>query len=187
MRQGSIQKAIVLTKAEIETPLGQMVVIADQEKIYVLQFIEHQHLSTMINRIEQEHGVSYRLGLNQVIVQLRQELTDYFAGKLRQFTVPIGSFGTPFQVNVWRLLTQITYGETKSYTHLADEIGNAKAVRAVANANRCNPIVIVVPCHRVIRNNGDLCGYSGGVERKQWLLHHEKTIAKTTHCSSLKA
>jgi methylated-DNA-[protein]-cysteine S-methyltransferase len=101
------------------------------------------------------------------------ELSLYFAGKLKIFSVPCVARGTNFQQQVWQALQSIPYGETWSYQQLANRIDNPRAVRAVGLANGKNPISIIVPCHRVIGKNGKLTGYAGGIERKAWLLAHE--------------
>ena len=106
--------------------------------------------------------------------RLRAQLQAYFAGALREFELPLAAAGTPFQQRVWRALCEIPYGETISYGELARRIGQPKAARAVGLANGRNPISIVVPCHRVIGANGSLTGYGGGLERKRWLLAHER-------------
>ena len=99
-----------------------------------------------------------------------KQLTSYFAGKLRDFDVPLAPQGTPFQRSVWSELQRIPYGETTSYGAIAQRLGNPKAVRAVGLANGSNPISIIIPCHRVIGSNGSLVGYGGGLPIKQALL-----------------
>jgi methylated-DNA-[protein]-cysteine S-methyltransferase len=101
------------------------------------------------------------------------QLNEYFAGRRREFDVPLRLRGTQFQQRVWQVLQEIPYGETLSYGELARRIGNPNASRAVGLANGRNPISILVPCHRVIGADGSLTGYGGGVERKRWLLAHE--------------
>lgn len=99
------------------------------------------------------------------------ELERYFAGELREFTVPVAfTFGTPFQRAVWHALQQIPYGQTRTYAQIAQAVGRPKAVRAVGSANNRNPIPFIVPCHRVIGANGNLVGYAYGVEMKRSLL-----------------
>ncbi|HYM67200.1 MAG TPA: methylated-DNA--[protein]-cysteine S-methyltransferase, partial [Patescibacteria group bacterium] len=101
------------------------------------------------------------------------QLGEYFAGRRTDFDVPLEMEGTPFQLRVWEALREIGYGETISYGELARRIGNPSASRAVGMANGCNPIAVIVPCHRVIGANGTLTGYGGGVERKRLLLDLE--------------
>ena len=102
-----------------------------------------------------------------------RQLTEYFAGTRREFDLPLRLQGTTFQTRVWRELTEIPYGQTWSYGHLARRIDKPSASRAVGLANGRNPISILVPCHRVIGADGSLTGYGGGLERKRWLLAHE--------------
>lgn len=109
-----------------------------------------------------------------LLLRLEEELHEYFAGKRRTFTLPLNPTGTPFQKSVWQTLCTIAYGETISYANEAKLLGNPKAVRAVANANGKNPITILIPCHRVIATSGGLGGYSGGIEKKEFLLELEK-------------
>ncbi len=104
----------------------------------------------------------------------KQQLSAYFAGSLTKFDLPLQMPGTVFQQQVWSALTTIDYGTTISYGELAQQIGQPKASRAVGLANGRNPVSIIVPCHRVIGANGKLTGYGGGIERKQWLLNHER-------------
>jgi len=101
------------------------------------------------------------------------QLTQYFAGTLQHFDIPLSAPGTVFQQTVWQALMQIPFGETRSYAWLAKHINNEKAVRAVGSANGANPIALIVPCHRVIGSNGKLTGYAGGLALKQKLLLHE--------------
>ena len=103
------------------------------------------------------------------------ELREYFAGKRRDFTLPLQPRGTAFQQRVWEELQRIPYGATISYRELAIRVGNPAATRAVARANATNPLPIVVPCHRVIGADGTLTGYGGGLDRKRFLLDLEGT------------
>jgi methylated-DNA-[protein]-cysteine S-methyltransferase len=106
----------------------------------------------------------------------RHQLDAYFVGSLTQFDLPVYLQGTPFQQRVWAALKTIPYGSTLTYGELAHSIGQPNASRAVGLANGRNPVSIIVPCHRVIGSSGKLTGYGGGVERKQWLLNHERLI-----------
>ena len=106
--------------------------------------------------------------------QAAAELTAYFAGQLREFTVPLAPKGTPFQQKVWAALREIPYGETRSYKEIAAMVGNEKACRAVGMANNRNPLPIFIPCHRVVGSDGKLVGYAGGLDVKTFLLNLEK-------------
>lgn len=102
------------------------------------------------------------------------ELNKYFTGRLRIFEVPVILEGTDFQKRVWQELMKIPYGKFLTYGEIARAIGSPGAARAVGNANNKNKLPIIIPCHRVIASTGDLTGYAGGLERKQWLINHEK-------------
>jgi methylated-DNA-[protein]-cysteine S-methyltransferase len=111
---------------------------------------------------------------NKHLANCKKQLGEYFAGRRTSFDIPIDLKGTPFQISVWRTLLLIPYGSTWSYGKVASQIGRPKASRAVGGANHSNPISIIVPCHRVIGENGKLTGYGGGIWRKKWLLEHEE-------------
>ena len=106
--------------------------------------------------------------------QAAAELAAYFAGDLREFTVPLAPKGTPFQQKVWAALREIPYGETRSYKEIAAMVGNEKACRAVGMANNRNPLPIFIPCHRVVGSDGKLVGYAGGLNVKNFLLELER-------------
>ena len=105
-----------------------------------------------------------------------QQLNEYFEGKRTHFTFQINPIGTEFQKKVWQELINIPYGKTCSYLELSKKLGDVKAIRAVAAANGKNPLLIIIPCHRVIGSDGSLTGYAGGLWRKEWLLHHENPL-----------
>ncbi len=108
-----------------------------------------------------------------VLRETAQQLNEYFSGKRRKFELPLKFNGTEFQHRVWHALTEIPFGETRTYGQLARHIGNPAACRAVGLANGKNPIAVIVPCHRVIGADGSLTGFGGGLPRKEWLLGHE--------------
>ena len=110
--------------------------------------------------------------IDDCIVQLK----EYFSKKRKSFTVSMDPQGTPFQIKVWKELLNIQFGKTVSYLDLAIALGDKNAIRAVGGANGKNPVSIIVPCHRVIGTNGDLVGYSGGMDKKKWLLGHEGVL-----------
>lgn len=113
---------------------------------------------------------------NGLTARCKQQLQDYFAGTRRQFDLPLAAPGTDFQRRVWQALMTIPFGTTCAYQDIASRIGNPRAVRAVGSANGCNPLAILVPCHRVIGRDGGLTGYTGGLARKEWLLRHEGAL-----------
>mgnify|MGYP003598834004 FL=1 len=142
-----------------ETPLGNMVATADEKGICTLDFDDDAIIS---------------FDANVHLVQLRDELAEYFAGKRNVFHVALNPKGTPFQMRAWRVLCDIPYGATISYTQEAQMLDHVRAVRAVANANGKNPVPILIPCHRVIAKSGDVAGYRGGIWRKEFLLELER-------------
>ncbi|MEC7769577.1 MAG: methylated-DNA--[protein]-cysteine S-methyltransferase [Bacteroidota bacterium] len=109
-----------------------------------------------------------------------RQFQEYFKGDRTVFNLELNPTGTDFQKKVWDALLKIPFGKTISYLELSKQLGDVKAIRAVASANGKNPLWIVVPCHRVIGTNGDLTGYAGGLHRKKWLLEHESPAKQTT-------
>ena len=142
----------------IESPIGALTIVSDGENITTLRFGDHTSGFDSCALLE----------------QAAEELAEYFAGQRRVFTVPLNAQGTVFQRSVWAALCEIGYGETASYADIAERIGNPAACRAVGSANHCNPIPILIPCHRVIGKNGSLTGYAGGMDVKKILLDLEK-------------
>lgn len=114
-----------------------------------------------------------RAQLSDFLQETCRQLDEYFRGKRKQFDLPLKYAGTPFQESVWRELQNIPYGETRSYEDIAVKIGNPKAVRAVGQANNKNPILLMIPCHRVIHKSGDISGFACGIEAKEYLLKLE--------------
>lgn len=112
----------------------------------------------------------------EVLIDCVTQLNEYFNGTRQQFSLKLNPEGTEFQKRVWNELLNIPYGKTLSYLQLTKQLGDAKAIRAVANANGKNPIWIIIPCHRVIGSDGSLTGYAGGLHRKKWLLEHESPV-----------
>jgi len=163
----------VLSFERISTPLGPMIVIGSDEGIYLLEFTDRRMLETELKQLEKSFKSAILPGTNKHIKALKDQLSEYFDGRRKHFDVPLVIFGTEFQKKAWNALLKIPYGKTRSYKIQAETIGHPKAVRAVGTANGCNRIAIVIPCHRVIGENGKLTGYGGGLWRKQWLLDHE--------------
>jgi O-6-methylguanine DNA methyltransferase len=166
-----------LLSHHITTPLGQMLAIADNNFLYLLEFIQQKNLSRALINLQKEFTITENK--NELITYLENELEKYFKGNLKKFQTPIEFLGTEFQKLAWQNLQKIEYGKTKSYLEQAQGLGKNSAYRAVANANAANKIAIIMPCHRVINSNGKLGGYAGGVQKKQWLLDHEKMHAQS--------
>jgi AraC family transcriptional regulator of adaptative response/methylated-DNA-[protein]-cysteine methyltransferase len=166
---------MALKTIQIKTPLGPMVAVADEKALHFLGFVDGRGVERELEALRKRQKSELDAGHNPVLKSIESELSQYFDGKLSSFKTPLSLDGTEFQESVWRYLRRIPHGKTKSYADVALGIGKPTAFRAVANANGRNQIAIVIPCHRVINANGDLGGYGGRVERKQWLLDHEKT------------
>lgn len=157
---------MALSYTEItDSPVGPLLLAGNRDGLHVLSF--------GVGSRPRAIDASWVLDTTGVLTAVRNELDQYFAGRLRRFTVPVAFAGTPFQHQVWSELCRIPYGETISYMALANRIKNPKAVRAVGLANGANPIAIIVPCHRVIGANGSLTGFGGGLPTKRALLELE--------------
>ena len=159
--------------AEIETPIGPMIAAASETHLLLFEFPHRRMIHTQLDRVRRAMDCELAPGASPMFVMLREQLAEYFAGRRREFTVPLHTPGTPFQVRVWDELRRIPCGATTTYQRVAQAIGQPNAVRAVARANGDNRIAIIIPCHRVIGSNGELVGYGGGLWRKRKLLDLE--------------
>ncbi len=164
----------VINITRLETPLGTMFAGAVEEGICLLEFTDRKMLETELKTIAKSLNANIIQGENRHFNLLKKELEEYFKGKRKEFTVPLLTIGTEFQKSVWKELQNIPYGSTRSYLQQAAALGKPTAVRAVANANGMNRIAIIIPCHRVIGEDGSPTGYGGGIWRKKWLLDLEK-------------
>ncbi len=163
----------------IRSPLGPLVAGATADGVCLLEFSDRRMLETQFALVRKLFDAPVVPGSNEHLERLQGELTSYFAGSLRRFSVPLIYPGTPFQRRVWEQLLAIPYGETRSYEEVAVAVGTPKAVRAVGRANGLNRICILIPCHRVVNQNGALGGYGGGLRRKQYLLDLERGDGET--------
>jgi len=163
-----------LFASRIETPLGSMLAIADDAGLRLLEFVDRRALERELSILRSRLKTNVVPGEHRHLTTTRKQIADYFTGKNFEFTVPIAPVGSPFQLRDWRLLQTIPPGETRSYSWMAEQLGDKEMRRAVGRANGENMLCIIVPCHRVIRADGTLCGYGGGLWRKKWLLEHER-------------
>lgn len=168
----------IIDLKRLETPLGTMIACATEKGICLLEFSDRKMLETELKTIAKLLNATIIQGHNKHFEHLEKELTEYFDGKRKDFTVSLHTPGTAFQNKVWSALKHIPYGETKSYKDQAIAIQHPKSVRAVANANGMNRISILIPCHRVIGTDGQLTGYGGGLWRKKFLLALEENSSK---------
>lgn len=157
----------------LDSPLGPLVAGAVDDGLCLLEFTDRRALEAQIKTLRRRFERPAALGEHELLTELESQLRDYWAGERRDFDVPLVYPGTPFEESVWRLLLEIPYGQRRSYEDLALELGRPGAQRAVGRANGCNRISILIPCHRVVNKDGRLCGYGGGLWRKQWLLDLE--------------
>lgn len=171
--------ATVLTVTRIPTPLGPMLAGATEDALWILEFVDRRMLESQLARLRRRHACAFVPGTNSALRATARELTAYFEGRLRRFSVRLETPGTAFQTAVWGVLKEVPYGTTISYAELAGGAGRPSAVRAAARANGDNRISILVPCHRVVGSDGGLTGYGGGLWRKRKLLELEGAQAET--------
>lgn len=167
-----------LKAAWIDSPLGLMLAVGDDDALHLLSFADERGLDEIVKKMKVQTKSTIVEGQSESIKLIKKELKSYFEGTLKEFKTPLCYHGTQFQKNTWDALINIPYGETRSYKEQASSIGKPTAFRAVANANGANNLVIVVPCHRATASGGELGGFSCGVHRKVWLLNHEKKSKK---------
>jgi AraC family transcriptional regulator, regulatory protein of adaptative response / methylated-DNA-[protein]-cysteine methyltransferase len=160
----------------IESPLGPLLALADDDGLHLLEFVDRRGLENEVLHLRKRTGSFIVPGNHPHLDRISSEIKAYFEGTGRDFSVPLVVGGTPFEKSVWKQLRRIPLGDTWSYARLAKKLNNPSATRAVGRANGRNVLAIVIPCHRVIRADGTLCGYGGGVWRKQWLLDHERQM-----------
>lgn len=166
----------MLTLARLPSPLGELLLLVDgQGALCALDFADFE---SRMRELLRRHRPGCQLSPGPVPPGLATALEGYFAGELKALNpVKVAAAGTDFQRLVWAGLCSIPPGETRSYGELASQLGRPAASRAVGLANSQNPVAIVIPCHRVIGSKGKLTGYAGGLERKRFLLEHERRHA----------
>ena len=155
----------------VGSPLGELLLAATDRGVRALRFPPHE-----MRAADAASGKPVQ-GSHAVLDWLEREVREYFAGRLRRFTVPIDQEGTEFQRRSWNELCRIEFGEVITYAELAKRVGSANGFRAVGAANGANRVAVIVPCHRVVASDGTLGGYGGELWRKRWLLEHERRVA----------
>ncbi len=157
----------------VETPIGEALLVTDPDGF--LRAFDWSDHEARLSRLTRRYYGAVPLTEGGAPARITEAVEAYFAGRIDALAeIPWRTAGTPFQLTIWRALAEIPVGATMSYGQLAAAIGNPAAVRAVGLANGANPIGVVVPCHRVIGADGSLTGYGGGLDRKRWLLNHER-------------
>jgi methylated-DNA-[protein]-cysteine S-methyltransferase len=155
-----------LAYSQIDSPVGPLTIAVSERGVAVLAFGHELPAKLGGKPVEWQKS-------DKATATMRQQLAEYFAGKRRDFTVPLDLRGTEFQRQCWQQLLQIPYGKTKSYADIARAVGSPQGFRAVGQANHHNPVAIVVPCHRVLAGGKALGGYGGGLPTKAFLLRLE--------------
>lgn len=154
-----------MTHTTIDSPIGELTLVARDGALSGIYMPEHRPAPDPAGFGDRDDAV---------FADAVQQFGEYWSGEREAFELPFDPAGSPFQLRVWEALREIPYGETRTYGWIAARIGQPTAVRAVGLANSRNPLSIVVPCHRVVGSTGALAGYAGGVERKRFLLDHER-------------
>jgi len=158
-----------------KTEIGEIVLGSFRGKLCLLGFGSREMTRTVDDRIKKALNAGFVERDDEIQERTRTQLDEYFKGLRREFDIPVLMVGTDFQKGVWNALMKVPYGATSTYLQLAKDVGNARAVRAVGNANAANPISIIVPCHRIIGSDGGLVGYGGGLSVKRRLLELERS------------
>lgn len=157
-------------RARITTPFGELTVVASDVGVRYVMFENDAHPKSFVNMSIVDDASHH------VVALAVQQLNEYLAGDRTSFAVPLDLVGTEFQVQAWRALAAIPFGSTATYAQQAASIGRPTATRAIGAANGRNPVVVVLPCHRVIGADGSLTGFGGGLPVKKWLLEHEVAV-----------
>jgi len=162
----------------LDTPLGAMLAVVDDEGLRLLEFADRRALENELSTLRQRLKTNVVPGEHRHLDAIRSQLARYFSGENLKFEISLAPIGTDFQLRTWEILRSIPVAETRSYSWMAERLGIPNARRAVGRANGTNMLSIIIPCHRVIRADGTLCGYGGGLWRKKWLLDHEQKWKK---------
>ena len=167
-----VDKTVLLDFDECASPIGRILFASNAEGICALDYGDYE---SRMNNLLLHRFREFESRTDSDPWRLKPQLEKYFDGDLDALnSVPVSLGGTEFQLEVWAALRRIAAGETATYGELAARLGRPKGARAVGHANSLNPVAIIVPCHRVIGASSALTGYAGGLERKEWLLRHEK-------------
>jgi methylated-DNA-[protein]-cysteine S-methyltransferase len=158
-----------------QTEIGELLLGSFDDRLCLLGFGDRKTKRAVDDRIKKKLHAQFVEQNDAVLEKTRKQVDEYLNGNREEFDIPLLMVGTEFQRRVWRELIKVPYGATSTYGQIAEEIGSPRAVRAVGNANRANPISIIVPCHRVIGSNGGLVGYGGGLSVKKRLLELERS------------
>ncbi len=157
-----------------KTKIGEFIIGSYESKLCLMDFRYRRMREAVDNRIKKGLNAVYAEQSDEITELTKKQLNEYLNGQRIAFDIPLLMVGSDFQKSVWKALMKIPYGKTASYLDLAKSINNVKAIRAVAGANGANAMSIIIPCHRIIGNNGELIGYAGGLPAKKQLLNLEQ-------------
>ena len=164
----------MITYSIVKSPIGEIVAGTTTRGVCLFEFADRGGFERIHARILKRYGMEMTAGRNSLLSDIEKQAGEYFAGERSGFDLPLDQKGSEFERSVWNELMKIPAGATRSYGEIAKLLGRPGAARAVGRANGANYIAIIVPCHRVIQEDGSLCGYGGGLWRKQYLLDLEK-------------
>ena len=156
------------------SPCGELILASMDNELCLCNWNVMSCADRNLRRIGRYVNADLKIESSSVIELTKSQLDEYFAGNRKEFDIPLYPFGTDFQLRVWKALLDIPYGETRTYMEIATTIGKVGGVRAVAQAIGANGIDILIPCHRVIGSNRSLTGYTGGLDKKKFLIELEK-------------
>lgn len=167
--RGIIEKAMAMVYKINDSPVGKLKLVASDIGLVAILWENDNPRRVRLGELTEDEK-------HPVLLEAERQLSEYFQGRRKSFSLPLDMRGTQFQKDVWGALLAIPFGETRSYGQLAKQLGSPKATRAVGAANGRNPISIIVPCHRVIGSSGKLTGFAGGLDRKALLLNLEGSL-----------
>jgi methylated-DNA-[protein]-cysteine S-methyltransferase len=167
-----VSAKLTFARARLQVPFGELTVVASDKGVRYITFENDAHPKSYQNMSVIDDAS------HPVVARTVAQLHEYIKGTRRTFDVPLDLVGTEFQVQAWNALAKVPYGTTASYTQQAASIGRPKATRAIGAANGRNPVVVVLPCHRIVGADGSLTGFGGGLHVKKWLLDHEANVAQ---------
>lgn len=174
MREYKAPTKELIVTTTISTPIGEMFAAATKNSLIMLSFFSQFNIEAKIMNLKNHFDADIIPSNSPIFDKLKIELEEYFNHQRKEFTIPLQLIGSSFQIECWKEILKVPFGETISYKQLAQNIQNPKANRAVANASSQNMLNILVPCHRVISSNTEINGYNGGIEKKEFLIDMER-------------
>ncbi len=178
LKDSKYNRHLDIITATYKSPVGELIIGSYNNELCLCDWRYRKMRDAVDKRIQHSIGAKYKSGTSEIIDLTIVQLEEYFNGDRTEFDIALKFCGTDFQKKVWEQLRKIPYGKTSSYLKLSKDLGNDKAIRAVASANGSNAISILIPCHRIIGSDGKLVGYAGGLPAKKRLLQLESSDTK---------